>query len=264
MSRAGAIPCSWSLDHAGAITRTVEDTALVLQVIAGDDPLDSTTLQTPVPDYTGSLMNDVKNMVIGIPDTQFFNEVDPEIALAFNQSLLDFQELGVRIVSVSLPKNLEDANQAHRIVMKAEAACYHQDHYPKNHTLYNPQLRQELELGQLVSAVDYLRAQHIRAAFRNELVDLLEGVDAIITPATPTPAPQGLSYTGSPAFNIPFTNAGVPSLTLPNGFTETTRLPLGLQLVARPLGEERLIKLGHAYQSITDWHKERPRLAFIK
>jgi aspartyl-tRNA(Asn)/glutamyl-tRNA(Gln) amidotransferase subunit A len=260
VSREGIITCSWSIDHPGAFTRTVEDTALILQAIAGYDPLDPTTLQAPVPNYLNSLVNDVKGMVLGVPDSYFFDDIDSEVAEAFEESIKIYQELGAKVVSVSLPEYIKDANKAHGIVMRAEFATYIQKFYDKIAEVSDPALIETVQVGLLTSAVDYLQAQRVRTLFRTDLVNVLNGIDAMLTPATPTPPPKGISFTGSPVFNVPFSNSGVPTLTFPNGFTKTG-LPLGLQLVARPLGEETLIRLGYAYQCLTHWHEARPDLS---
>jgi aspartyl-tRNA(Asn)/glutamyl-tRNA(Gln) amidotransferase subunit A len=260
VSRAGTIPGSWSLDHVGAFTKTVEDTALVLQVMAGFDRRDLTSLSETVPDYTISLAQDIKGMVLGIPDSFFFDGIHTEMNRAFEESVVCLRELGAEVVPISLPDSMLDANRAHSIVMKAEAASYHQDFYQKCADLYNPQLREMLEIGQLISATDYLRAQRIRQVFREDLIHLLSKVDVILTPASPEPAPKGLSYTGSPIFNVPFSNAGVPTLTLPAGFVKETGLPLGVQMVSSPLAESTLIRVGFSFQCATEWHHNLPHI----
>jgi aspartyl-tRNA(Asn)/glutamyl-tRNA(Gln) amidotransferase subunit A len=260
VSRAGIIAASWSLDHAGAFTRCIEDNVLVLQAIAGADDLDPTTIQGPVPNFSDALQRDINGMVIGIPDRYFFEGIDSELAAAVEAATSVFRMLGVEIVPVQLPESFEEANIAHRVVMLAEAASYHQDLYSHSAHLYTPALRELLELGLLTPAVDYLRAQRIRNLYRGELISLLGQVDAILTPTAPTPAPEGQHFTGSPMFNVPFTNAGVPTLQIPIGLTQKTGLPLGLQLAARPLREDLLIRLGHAYQRVENWHELRPEI----
>jgi len=260
VSREGIITCSWSIDHPGAFTRTVEDTALILQTITGYDPLDPTTSQAPVPNYSDSLVNDVTGMVLGVPDSYFFDDIDSEVAQAFEESVKSYQELGATVVSVSLPEYIKDANKAHGIVMRTEFAAYIQKFYDKIAEVSDPALIETVQIGLLTSAVDYLKAQRVRTLFRTDLVKELNRIDAMLTPATPTPPPKGISFTGSPVFNVPFSNSGVPTLTFPNGFTKAG-LPLGLQLVARPLGEETLIRLGYAYQCLTNWHEARPSLS---
>lgn len=258
ISRTGIIPASWSLDHPGAFTRTVEDTAIVMQAIAGFDQMDSTSLNTSIPNYRDSLVNDIKNMTLGIPDSFFFDDIDVNVAKAFEESIRCYQELGAKVVKVSMPKNFLEANEAHTVVMETEAAAYHQDYYTRNPELYGEQLSKMLERGNKTTAIDYIRAMETRKVFRNELVTLLKEVDAIMTPANPSPAPWGLDYTGTPKFNAPFSNTGAPTLTIPMGFAQETNLPVGLQLASRPLGEERLIRIGYAFQSITNWHLQKP------
>lgn len=260
ISKARIMAGSWSLDHAAALTRTVEDAAMVLNVLAGSDRNDPATLDAPVPDYMQALDQDIHGKVVGIPDTFFFDDIDADVARAVESALEVLKGLGARIVSVSLPPSFAQANVAHRVVMNSEVAAYHRNSYQKNADMYNPSLREMIELGMLTPAVEYLQAQRIRTVFREELSDLLRQIDILATPAAPTPAPEGIAYTGSPVFNIPFTNAGVPTISVPAGLAQSTGLPVGLQMAARPLNEEVLISFGHAYQKVTDWHKKRPIL----
>ncbi|MEB3100093.1 amidase [Ferviditalea candida] len=260
ISKAGIMAGSWSLDHAAAFTRTVEDAAMVLNVLAGPDRNDPATLDAPVPDYTRALEQDIGGKAIGIPDSFFFDDIDAETARAVDAALEVLKSLGARIVSVSLPPSFAQANIAHRVVMNCEAAAYHRDSYRNNADMYNPSLREMIELGLLTPAADYLQAQRIRTVFREELSALLRQIDILAAPSAPTPAPEGIAHTGSPVFNIPFTNAGVPTISIPVGFSQNTGLPVGLQMAARPLNEEVLISFGHAYQKVTDWHKTRPVL----
>jgi aspartyl-tRNA(Asn)/glutamyl-tRNA(Gln) amidotransferase subunit A len=269
VSRAGIIAASWSLDHAGAFTRTAEDAAIVLQAIAGYDELDPTSIRSVAPNYRKALSQDsescgessMKGMVVGVAKEFFYDQVEqPELIRAVEQAIEVYQRLGAQIVPVSLPPSFKDAQAAHRIVMRVEAASYHQDHYDSSAHLYTPELRELLELGRATPALDYLRAQRIRSVYRKEMVGVLEQVDALLTPAAQGQAPEGQSFTGSPLLNAPFTNAGVPTIVHPIGFAAGTGLPFGLQLAARPHGEERLIRLCHAYQSVTNWHQARPEL----
>lgn len=264
ISRHGIIPGSWSLDHPGAFTRSVMDAAMVFEAMGGPDQKDPSTLAESVPSYQHQLTGDIKGMVVGVANSFFTDDLDPAVFKAFEEAMGIFAELGAKIVSVSLPKLLQEGNIAHSIVMKAEAAAYHQDFYQTKANLYNPDLSETLAAGHMISAVDYLRAQRIRTQFRDDLVHILGEMDALLTPAAAIPAPQGLAYTGSPLFNVPFTNAGVPTLAIPAGFAEDTGLPVGIQLAARPMAEERLLQLGHAFQSNTSWHKRRPEIKSVE
>ncbi len=144
--------------------------------------------------------------------------------------------------------------------MKCETASYHADQYAKDPSRFHAYLQQFIREGLQIKAIDYLKAQRIRSVFRQELCDVFKDVDLLVTPATPSPAPEGIKETGSPAYNLPFTNAGVPTLTLPVGFSKDKNLPLGMQLIAAPMQEQKLIDVGHLFQLESDWHKQSPEL----
>ncbi|GAB7386859.1 hypothetical protein BSNK01_06950 [Bacillaceae bacterium] len=147
VSRAGIMAASWSLDHAGAFTRTVEDAAIVLGIIAGYDPSDPTTLSAPVPDYTRALDRSIQGMALGVPETFFFDDIDAELAVSIQSALDVFKALGCKIVSISLPAQFAEAIVAHRIIMQAEAASYHDDNYRRHADLFNPSLKEMIEIG---------------------------------------------------------------------------------------------------------------------
>ena len=259
VSRHGVIPASWSLDHVGALTRTVEDTALVLEAMAGCDVQDPTSLSDSVPHYAAGLQQNIKGKVIGLP-TSYFQGEEPAITRAMAAAIRVLQDLGVRVKPIDLPACLPESLAAHVLVMQAEAAAYHQDRFEAEPEKFGPYIREQLAIGCLTPAVDYLRAQRIRSTFKAEFMKLFDAVDAIITPTTSTVAPIGLN-TGDPAFNGPFTNIGLPSMTVPIGIETTKNLPIGMQLAAPPLAEALLLALGHQYQQATDWHKRRPDLS---
>ncbi len=258
VSRYGVLPAAWSLDHIGAFTRTAADTALVLEAIAGRDPRDPTSLDGEIPRYSSSLDMDVKGTVVGIPAT-FFRAEEPSINQAVEAARAILADRGVTFRPVELPAIWDEAAAALLLVMRAEAAAYHQDKFAAAPEKFGPYIREQLHMGTLTYAVDYLRAQRIRTVFRQEMLKLFAGVDVILTPATPTLPPVGMS-TGSPAFQGPFTNAGLPTISVPAGFDAATGLPIGLQLAGPPLGEELLLALAHGYQQDTDWHEARPGL----
>jgi aspartyl-tRNA(Asn)/glutamyl-tRNA(Gln) amidotransferase subunit A len=258
VSRYGVIPAAWSLDHIGPFTRTAADAALVLQALAGHDPRDPASLAGPVPPYGTLLDKDLKGIVIGIP-TAFFQADEPSINHAAHQARAVLAGRGVAFRPVDLPAIWDEAAAALLLVMRAEAASYHQDNFAAHPEKFGPYIREQLHIGTLTYAVDYLRAQRIRTIFRQEMLKLFAHVHAILTPATPTLPPVGFE-TGSPAFQGPFTNAGLPAITVPAGLDAPTGLPVGIQLAAPPLGEPLLLALAHAYQQDTSWHKARPKL----
>jgi len=255
VSKAGVIPASWSLDHVGAFTKSVEDTVLVYNEISGPDQSDSTTWTLPKQQL---LQRENKELTVGIVVNDYFADMDKEIEESLMNSIQVLKDIGFKITMIKLPKSLVAANAAQHIVMKSEVANYHAEAYQKNSLLYGEYLQQFILEGLQIKANDYLKAQRIRFIFRQELTSLFEDVDVLLTPATPTPAPEGKAATGSPVYNIPFTNAGVPTLTLPIGFTKEKHLPMAMQLVAAPMSEQNLIDVGFLFQRETDWHVKVP------
>ncbi|WP_264651306.1 amidase [Candidatus Symbiopectobacterium sp. NZEC151] len=256
ISKAGVIPASWSLDHVGAFTHTVEDAALVFNALSGPDPRDDTTLSLP---YTPLQLREKHDYTVGIVEHPYYAGGDVEIGAACLQAMDALAGRGVKLKRITLPDSFDDACRAHHIVMQAECAAYHRDTFLQTPTLFGAYLQEFLQQGLAISAQAYIQAQQVRARYRHEFAALFDDVDMLMTPATPTLAPHGLAATGSPAYNMPFTNAGVPTLALPVGIS-ATGLPIGMQWVARHGNEQALVDLGMLYQQITDWHACLPPL----
>ncbi|WP_246096545.1 amidase [Paenibacillus sinopodophylli] len=253
ISRYGVFYASWSLDHIGAFTRTVEDTAIALEGLAGQDSRDPASIQGSSPPFTEALNRDIRGMIIGIPDSFFIAE-DPAISAAVEAAIEVLRSLGVRIKKVKLPACIEEAVAAHRMTMRAEGAAFHMEMYKTRAEYYGPAMREQLELGYELSAVDYLHAQRVRTLFRNEMMHLFDEVDVLLTPSTPTLALPGYK-TGSPMFNGPLTNTGLPAMTIPIGLEASRQLPIGMQLAGPLMGEDRLLAIGHQFQQATKWHQ---------
>lgn len=254
ISRYGVFTASWSLDHIGAFTRTAEDNAIVMETLSGEDARDASTLPGASPMFTAAMRREVKGMVVGLPEHDgFFKPEVPSIGEATSAAIETLRGIGIRFKRVKLPACMDEAVAAHKMTMRAEGAAYHMDTYRETPERYGPAMREQLELGLELSAADYLRAQRVRTVFRREIMELFRGVDALLTPATPTLPLTGYK-TGNPMFNGPFTNTGLPSLTLPAGCDGETGLPIGVQLAGPLMGEETLLALGHRFQEATSWH----------
>ncbi|WP_413407638.1 amidase [Paenibacillus amylolyticus] len=258
VSRNGVITASWSLDHIGAFTRSAQDNAIVLEAMAGQDELDPFTLPHGKPDLTNALEHPISEMVIGLP-SNFFQTDEPAILLAVESAIAVLEKLGMQWKKVDLPSYMGETIAAHRTVMRAEAAAFHQERFAEASDRYGHTMREQLELGYQTSAVDYLQAQRIRTIFRSEMMMLFDEVDVLLTPSTPYVAPHGYK-TGSPIFNGPFTNTGLPSITVPIGFDTTSgkQLPIGMQLAGPLMREDRLLSITHHYQQATNWHQLTP------
>lgn len=258
ISRHNVIPCSWSLDHMGAMTKSVEDTAIINEIIFGYDQRDPRSLREETPRLKKMLGKSIKGMVVGVPQDYFMPD-DAIVSIRFNEAKAALGELGVTFKKIIMPEMMADAIAAHDVVMCAEAAAYHQEQMQKDDAKYGKYTRSQLQLGMETSAADYLKAQQVRRIFSEEMESLYEGLDVIITPSTRSLPPAGY-FTGDPRFSGPFTNAGLPAMTVPAGFDEATGLPVGLQITALHLQEEKIIALGSCYQENTSWHLRRPGL----
>lgn len=278
VSRVGILPLSWSLDHAGPIARTVEDCALLLDALAGYDPNDPDSVDVPLLNYQTALADGrspedaVRGTRIGIPDRFFFHHLDSEVEAAVRAAIARYEELGASIHEVAIPTAIEGLFEVYRAIQKPEAYTFHSDQgwLDTRAERYAPTVLKNILSGADYSASDYIHAQQARRAIRDTMRDAMAGVDVLMTPTLPVPARRidevdtPLLWDGKPEpagealrYTFPFDVTGQPALTVPCGFT-SMGLPIGLQLVAGQFGEPALLRLGHAYQRVTDWHRRVP------
>jgi Asp-tRNA(Asn)/Glu-tRNA(Gln) amidotransferase A subunit family amidase len=239
ISRYGVFPVSWRLDHMGILTRTVEDAALLLQVLAGYDPNDLSSATLPVPDYLQGLETGAAPR-FGVMRDFFWERATTAVQRHTEEAIGRLQQAGAQVREVRPPESFAAGFAAHRIIMQVEAAAVHADLFSCHREKYGPHIRSTIEGGILIPGVPYVRAQRVRRRLQRQLEPLLASVDVLLTPTTPTPAPAGLHATGDPVFQTPWTFVGLPSITVPSGLTPEG-LPLGLQLVAAPFAEARLL-----------------------
>ena len=293
VSRYGLIAFASSLDQIGPFTKDVTDNALLLNIIAGHDPLDSTSADVPVPDYTRALVNDVKGLKIGMPREYFVDGMDPEVKAAIEQVKTVLQDKGATFVDVSLP-HTEYAVATYYIVGTAEASSnlarfdgvqYGQRRRPpetrKNPLVdmyeetrdagFGPETKRRIILGTYALSSGYydayyLRALKVRTLIKNDLERAFEQVDAIITPTSPTTAfkigersADPLAMYLSDIFTIPANLSGMPAVSMPCGFSGEG-LPIGLQIVTKAFDEEMLFRVAYTYEQNTDWHTKRVEL----
>jgi aspartyl-tRNA(Asn)/glutamyl-tRNA(Gln) amidotransferase subunit A len=281
VSRAGIVPLSWSYDHAGPIARTVEDCALLLDALAGHDPRDPDSLDVPLLDYAAALgaqrtpEEALRGTRIGVPESYFFEQVEAETEAAVRAAIARLAELGAEVVALAMPETLNDDLfiAGYRAVQRPEAYTYHSDQgwLAQRADRYSSEVLANLRSGADYSAADYIRAQQLRRRFTDAMRAALATVDVLAAPTTPMPAATPAEFAagfmlggrmvvgGTLRCTFPFNLTGQPALTLPCGFT-TAGLPIGLQLAARLFGEPTLLRVGHAYQRVTDWHTRRPPL----
>jgi aspartyl-tRNA(Asn)/glutamyl-tRNA(Gln) amidotransferase subunit A len=255
----GVMKLSWSVDHNGPMTRTVEDNALLLNVIAGYDPEDWATAQVPVPDYTRSLRRGVRGMRVGIPRRSMIEGFHPDGLRAFADALTVLQKLGARVLEVDLPDTLPLMGDAHNIIRICEAASYHEPFLAAKADLYGPtNVRRDVEAGALITAGQYLRAQKMRKVFIKQMLTLFSDFDLMVTPET---APAGEQSKARLNPHSPFNDCGFPGMAVPAGFsTSPPGLPLSIQIVGKPFAEEMVYAAGYAYEQQMQWHLRRPSL----
>ena len=260
VSRHGIVVISWSLDHVGPMTRTVADNAMLLNAIAGHDPADETSSSLRVPDYAAAVRRGVRGMRIGVPKPPQFDGYHPDVMRAFHDALDVFRKLGANVFEVDLPPTSQVVDDVQSIVRIAEAASYHEPFLATKADRYGlTSVRRDVEAGSLVTAVQYLRAQKVRAKFTNDLSETFRGLDVFVTPGMPAPAGERVDV--KQPFRRMFNVCGFPALVLPMGFSITPAgLPLGLQIAAKPFDEETIYGAAHAFESATAWHLKRPPL----
>ncbi len=290
VSRYGLVAYASSLDQIGCITRDVQDAATLLGVVAGHDPLDSTSVARPVPDYRSALQGDLRGIRLGRPREYMLAGVDPEVQRAVDAAVARLQELGAEVVDLSLP-HTEYAIATYYVIAPAEASANlarfdgvrygmrvdgadpAQMYARTRGTGFGAEVKRRIILGTYVLSSGYydayyLRAQRVRALIRQDFLKAFEQVDAIVTPTTPTAAFRIGEKASDPLqmylediFTISANLAGICGLSVPCGFTASPRLPVGLQFLGKPLGEADLLRIAYAYQQATDWHRACPPLA---
>jgi amidase len=273
VSRYGVMELAGSLDHVGPMTRTVKDSALLFEVLAGRDTNDPSSLDDAVPDIAASLDGEVRGLRLGVDKGYYSAGTDPGLVQAIEEVISTLDKLGVRLVPVSMPEADPLALRNLWLPITAyEAVRAHAETFPSRAAEYGPYLRGVLELGLGMSEADYAAVTAQRSRFNEQFEEELAKVDAVICPAGGFvfEADQQAQYGDADAmrevvrhfqgqFTIPADLAGTPALIMPCGFADDGR-PYAVQLLGSRLSELRLCRLGHAYQQLTDWHTRHPDL----
>ncbi len=293
VSRYGLVAFASSLDQIGPFAKNVRDAATMLGVIAGHDARDSTSVPQPVPDYAAALTGSqqdrptIKGLKLGLPKEYLIGGLDAEVKAAVDAAVKKFQELGAEIMEISLP-HTDYAVATYYIIATAEASANLArfdgirygarvegadpvELYGKTRGAgFGAEVKRRIILGTYVLSSGYhdayyLRAQKVRTLIRNDFLKAFETVDAMVTPTSPTAAfkigeksDDPLQMYLSDIFTISCNLAGICGVSLPCGFTQSPKLPIGLQLLGKPFGEETLLRVAHAYEGGTNWHTERP------
>ncbi|GGP95971.1 MULTISPECIES: Asp-tRNA(Asn)/Glu-tRNA(Gln) amidotransferase GatCAB subunit A [Streptomyces] len=255
--RTGVTSLSWSLDHVGPLTRTVQDAALVLSATAGHDPRDPASVSGPVPDrFPGG---DLRGLKVGVPRNHYFDRVTPEVEESVRGAIDRLAELGAELVDAEIPmaRYLQAVQWG---LMVPEATAYHERSLRVAPDLYTADVRILLEAGALTSAGDYLRAQRARTMMRDAWARMFEEIDVLAAPTVPMTAAEagqeavewadGTTESVSDSYVrlcAPANITGVPALTLPVGH-DRAGLPIGMQLMARPFHDATVLRVGRAYE----------------
>lgn len=287
VSRYGLVAYASSLDQIGPLAKTVADAALMLEVLAGHDARDSTSVPVPVPAYTQALNQSVKGLRVGLPREYFVGGLDPEVKTAVQQAIRCLESLGVELREISLP-HTPYAIATYYIIATAEASAnlarFDGIRYGRRVDGADPielygrtrgegfgaEVKRRIILGTYVLSSGYydayyLRAQKVRTLIRQDFLKAFTHVDAILTPTAPTPAFRLGEKTADPLqmyltdiFTISCNLAGLCGISVSCGFAENPRRPIGLQLLGKHLGEEILLRLAHAYEQATPWRQQKP------
>ena len=239
VSRYGVIPVSWSLDTVGWLVRTVEDAALLLQVMAGPDPQDPVASFQPQSNYLAGLEKPAPPR-IGLLRQFFYDQADAETRQHVDGVVERLSRAGATVEEISLPDSIDTALADQQLIMAVEGAAFHEPTFQRQAEDYQPKLREMISRGLSTDAVSYSRALERRRQFISNMEVLAEEVDLLLTPSTPTPPLADLTNTGTPMFQGPWTSCGLPAISIPSGLA-ASGLPLGIQLVAAPFAEARLL-----------------------
>ncbi|MBM3948765.1 MAG: Asp-tRNA(Asn)/Glu-tRNA(Gln) amidotransferase subunit GatA [SAR202 cluster bacterium] len=288
VSRYGLVAFASSLDQIGPMTKDVTDSALVLNAIAGHDPCDSTSLNVPISDYTKALKPDLKGMRLGVPKEYFVQGMEPGVEKAVREAIKVLEGLGATVAETSLPHS-RYALAVYYILAPSEASAnlarYDGVKYgfstSDGQTMweamektkqqgFGPEVKRRIMLGTYALSAGYydayyLRAQKVRTLIRQEFAKAFQEFDALVAPTSPSVAFALGAKTADPiqmylndVFTIPVNIAGIPAISVPAGFVDG--LPVGLQFMAKHLGEETLLRAAYAYEQATEWHKHKPKL----
>src|SRR5438552_3844822 len=289
VSRYGLVAFASSLDQIGPFTKDVRDAALIMSVISGLDPRDSTSVPEAVPDYAAALGGNIKGLKLGLPKEYMIGGLDPEVKAAVDAAVRQLQKLGAEAREISLP-HTDYAAATYYIIAPAEASANLArfdgiryglrvdgadpvELYGKTRGAgFGAEVKRRIILGTYVLSSGYydayyLRAQKVRTLIRQDFLKAFEQVDAIVTPTTPTAAfkvgeksDDPLQMYLSDVFTVAANVAGICGVSVPCGFTQSPKLPIGLQLLGKPFGEATILKLAHAYEQSAGWRREKPPL----
>lgn len=267
ISTRGVVPLSWNLDHVGMLTHTVRDAALLLQVLAGFDPHDPSSVDVPVDDYLLHLEDGVNGCRVALGAGEYIEASDPEMWNALQTAAQVFKDLGAQVDKEELSW-IADLAQANSRMTQADGAAYHHERLAAHSDWFGEDVRQRLEAGAALTSTEYALVRRTQVQGHRRFEMFFTKYDLLIMPTTPIPAPP-IEGTGAieaarqlTRFTSPFNLVGLPAISIPCGFSQDG-LPLGLQVVSKHWGEPKLLQASFAFEKATTWHLRRPDLSKI-
>jgi aspartyl-tRNA(Asn)/glutamyl-tRNA(Gln) amidotransferase subunit A len=268
VSTRGVIPLSWNLDHVGILSRTVRDSAILLQVLAGFDPHDAASADMLVDDYLAKLDGGVAGMSIALGVGDYIEASDPDVRSALGDAAQVYKDLGAQVEKVDLSW-LSELALANTRMTQADAAAFHRERLGSHPDWFGADVHQRLELGAALTSTEYSLARRVQSEGRRRFEMFFTKYNLLLLPSTPIPAPEIAGTVAIEAarqltrFTSPFNLTGLPVLSVPCG-SAGNGLPLGLQIVSKHWGEVQLLQAGHAFEQATEWHLRRPDLVKIQ
>jgi aspartyl-tRNA(Asn)/glutamyl-tRNA(Gln) amidotransferase subunit A len=272
VSRTGALPLAWSLDHVGPLARSVADCAILLQAIAGYDARDQASATNPVPDFSADLERGLAGLRVGVPREYFFDIVEPDVERLVREAVGTLERLGARVDEVSLP-HVRHAQVAGNVIMSSEAAAWHCTWLRERPHDYGPDVLRRIRGGLLVHATEYLHSQQMRALIQQDFAHAFERADVVVSPTVPLVAPPiGRTFEPGGPLNVapravanrttvPCNLTGMPAISVPCGFAQG--LPVGLQIMGAAFAEPVVLRVAAAYEAASEWRQRRPTLQAV-
>jgi aspartyl-tRNA(Asn)/glutamyl-tRNA(Gln) amidotransferase subunit A len=262
VSRYGVVPISWTLDHLGPMAKTVEDTAILLNALAGYDPKDGFSAKSTAQDYRSQLRLNIRGIRVGYVAESEIAKFHPDTKKAFFDAVKVLEGLGARVQEITFPAGMLATGASHQVIRIAEAATYHREFLLTKADLYkttDSNVRTTVEAGSLITSSQYLRCQRARRLFVQDMAKVFEPLDVLLTPTMPAPADVEVDVPET--YRNWWNLCGYPAISLPCGFsTNPAGLPIGLQVNAKPFEDATALAVAFAYEAATDWHNRHPNL----
>jgi len=264
VSTRGVFPLSWNLDHVGPITSCVRDAALLLQVLSIYDPIDPSSIKMLTGDYLGHLVDDMQGRKLTLGIGEFVESADSEVLNAIRDAVKVFESLGCKIQEVNVSW-MREAALANATMTRSDGAAVHRDRLQEHPEMFGEDVLRRLQEGAKTTSTEYALARRTQAEVRKRCELFFESTEFLIVPSTPISAPaiEGNDAVEQAArltrFTAPFNLAGLPAISIPCGFTKEG-LPIGLQIIAKPWFDAKVLNAAYAYEQATEWHKQRPKI----